>query len=115
MPQPTSRRRMTTPQTDDPKLSANPCAARLSAGAPDRQVKIMLLSPKDIHCPCGHTTTLRTPKLRCVKCGKYIFYDASEQKRHKMNTVYVITMLALAAGVVTYLFIEMVAAPLLGN
>ena len=72
----------------------------------------MPLAPKDIQCSCGHTTTLQTRKLLCIKCGKYVFYDSSEKRRHKMNTVYVLTMLALAAIVVTYLFIEMIAAPL---
>jgi hypothetical protein len=73
----------------------------------------MSLAPKDVQCPCGHTTTLQTRKLLCIKCGKYVFYDLSEKRRHKMNTIYVITMLALAAGFVTYLFIEMVVTPLL--
>jgi hypothetical protein len=73
----------------------------------------MPLASKDVQCPCGHTTTLQSPKMLCIKCGKYVFYDASEKRRHKMNTLYVITMLALAAGFVTYLFIEMIATPLL--
>ena len=73
----------------------------------------MPLPPKDVQCPCGHTTTLQTRKLLCIKCGKYVFYDASEKRRHWINTIYVITMLVLAAGFVTYLFIEMIAKPLL--
>ena len=73
----------------------------------------MLLPPKDVQCRCGHITTLQTRKLLCIKCGKYVFYDASEKRRYWINSIYVITMLALAAGFVTYLFIEMIAKPLL--
>ena len=73
---------------------------------------MMSLAPKDVQCACGHITTLQTRKLLCIKCGKYVFYDSSEKRRHRLNTLYVITMLALAAGFVTYLFIEMIAEPL---
>ncbi len=72
----------------------------------------MPLSPKDIQCRCGHTSTLQSRKLLCIKCGKYVFYDSSERRRHRFNTIYVIAMLALAAGFVTYLFVEMIAEPL---
>ena len=73
----------------------------------------MPLTPKDVQCRCGHTSTLQSPKLLCIKCGKYVFYDATEKRRHMTNTIYVLTMLALAAGFVTYMFIEMIASPLL--
>jgi uncharacterized OB-fold protein len=54
--------------------------------------------------------TLR--KLRCVKCGNYIFYNEAEGRRHRNSTIYTAVMLALAAGVVTYLFVEMIVEPL---
>ena len=58
--------------------------------------------------------TLQSKKLRCVKCGKFVFYDDKEKRRHTTNQFYVVAMLALAIGIITYLFVEMIVEPLLG-
>lgn len=75
----------------------------------------MPLPSKDVVCKCGHTTTLTTRKLICVKCGKYVFYNDAEKRRHQMNAFYMIAMLALGIGIITYLFMEMIVTPLLGR
>jgi hypothetical protein len=75
----------------------------------------MRLPPKEVVCKCGHASVLETKKLLCVKCGKYVFYDAQEKKRHRARSTYGVVMLALALGFVTYLFIEMIVSPLLGR
>ena len=72
----------------------------------------MRLSPKEVTCACGHVSTIERNKLLCVKCGKYIFYDDREKKRHKMNTIYVVVMFAAALGFLTYIFLEMIVNPL---
>ncbi len=72
-----------------------------------------LLPAKDVRCKCGHTTTLSTRKLMCIKCGKYVFYDESERRRHRNQMLYMTAMLALGLGVFVYLFIEMVAVNIL--
>ena len=74
----------------------------------------MPLPPKEVQCPCGHVTTLELRKLRCIKCGKFVFYDEKEKRRHKNAQVYAVVMLAAAIGILTYLFIEMIVTPLLG-
>ncbi|MFZ0610915.1 MAG: hypothetical protein WAM73_01610 [Desulfobacterales bacterium] len=74
----------------------------------------MPLPSKDIDCPCGHVTTLQTKKLRCIKCGKFLFYDDTEKKRHSTNQIYLVAMLAAGIGIVTYLFVEMIVRPLFG-
>jgi len=71
--------------------------------------------PKEVVCKCGHVSTLETNKLMCIKCGKYIFYDSQEKRRHHAKTIYAIVMLALGLGFITYLFIEMIVTPLLSN
>ena len=43
-----------------------------------------------------------------------MFYDDKEKRRHTTNQFYVVAMLALAIGIITYLFVEMIVEPLLG-
>jgi hypothetical protein len=72
----------------------------------------MPLSPKEVACECGHAMTLTLRKLRCVKCGKYIFYNELEKRRHRVNSIYFLMMFALGVGFVIYFFIEMIVDPL---
>ncbi len=73
----------------------------------------MPMPPKDITCKCGHTTTLESAKLLCIKCGKYVFYNDKEKRRYKLTTYYTVGLFLLAFGILTYLFMEMIAMPLL--
>ncbi len=75
----------------------------------------MGLPPKEVVCQCGHASLLETKKLLCIKCGKYVFYDDQEKRRHQKRQIYGVVMFALAVGFVTYLFIEMIVSPLLGR
>jgi hypothetical protein len=74
----------------------------------------MPLLSKEIQCPCGHVMTLQSKKLRCIKCGKFLFYDEKEKRRHTTNQLYIVAMLVSAIGIITYLFIEMIVRPLFG-
>ena len=74
----------------------------------------MPLPSKEIRCRCGHVMTLQSRKLRCIKCGKFLFYDEKEKRRHTSNQIYIVAMLALAIGIIAYLFIEMIVEPLFG-
>jgi hypothetical protein len=58
---------------------------------------------------------LTTRKLLCIKCGKYVFYDDHEKRRHQLNSFYMVGMLVLAIGVLTFFFMEMIVTPLLGR
>jgi hypothetical protein len=70
------------------------------------------LAPKDVACSCGYVTRLATRKLLCIKCGKYVFYDEHEKKAHRLQTLYITGVMALALGFVAYFFVEMVLEPL---
>ena len=74
----------------------------------------MPLPQKEITCQCGHTMTLAMRKMRCIKCGKYVFYNAEEARKHRFNSFYVVALFALAAGFIAYLFMEMIVRPLFG-
>ena len=75
----------------------------------------MSMRPKEIVCKCGHVSVLETKKLMCIKCGKYVFYNSQEKRRHQAKTIYAVVMLALGLGFITYLFLEMIVTPLLRN
>jgi len=71
------------------------------------------LPPKDVVCDCGHALTIERNKILCTKCGKYVFYNAEERRKHKTNTMYIVIAIASALGLITYFFIELIATPLL--
>ena len=71
-----------------------------------------MMNPREVSCTCGRVTTLATPKLRCEQCGRYLFYDETEKRRHRNSTIYTAVLFVSALGFITYLFIEMVVVPL---
>ncbi len=71
------------------------------------------LPPKDVVCDCGHALTIERNKILCIKCGKYVFYNAEERRKHKTNKMYIVLAIASALGLITYFFIELIAKPLL--
>jgi hypothetical protein len=72
----------------------------------------MQFQSKDVACTCGHITNLSTRKLMCIKCGKYVFYNEQERITHRRQTLYILTVIVLALGFITYFFVEMVLGPL---
>lgn len=52
-------------------------------------------------------------KTWCDKCCRPVFYYAKDQKKDKLNHYYIIAVMALVFGFLSYLFIEMIAVPLL--
>ena len=73
----------------------------------------MALAEKQLTCQCGHTITAVKEKTWCEKCARPIFYHKRDQRRYKMNQFYAVAMAALVITFLTYLFIEMIATPLL--
>jgi hypothetical protein len=74
----------------------------------------MTRATKQVDCKCGHTMTLNINKLRCIKCGAFIYYDEKERRRHRTASIYITVMLALGIGILGYLFVEMIIEPLFG-
>lgn len=71
------------------------------------------LTPKNVACQCGHIFESAKAKAWCEKCCRPVFYREKDQRRHKISNVYLLTMMAAALMFVTYLFVEMIASPLL--
>ncbi len=74
----------------------------------------MSLPAKNVTCKCGYTAALEKSHVWCDKCGRKIFYDPKDQRRHQWNTYYIYTIMILVFGFIGYLFFELVARPFLG-
>ena len=64
-------------------------------------------------CACGNPITVDRHRTWCEKCGQPVYYNAKDQNHHKLNTIYVGAMIVLVLGFLTYVFIELIAEPLL--
>jgi uncharacterized paraquat-inducible protein A len=73
----------------------------------------MTLEAKQVNCQCGHSFITEKEKSWCERCARPVYYHKKDQRRHKLNQIYVVAMAALAITFLTYLFIEMIAEPLL--
>jgi len=71
------------------------------------------LAPKMVECRCGHAFESSKSKAWCEKCCRPVFYYEKDQRRHKLSNYYMITMMAAALMFVMYLFVEMIARPLM--
>lgn len=73
----------------------------------------MTLEAKQISCQCGHSFSSEKEKTYCEKCARPVFYHKKDQRRNTLNHYYAVAMAALVITFLTYLFIEMIADPLL--
>lgn len=74
----------------------------------------MGLPKKEVTCDhCGHTFVSDREKYWCDTCGRPVFYTAQGRRRHKMTGLVIILGALGAFCFITYIFIEMIAEPLL--
>ena len=69
--------------------------------------------PKKVTCRCGNTLTLDRYRTWCEKCGQAVYYNAKNQRRHKLNTIYISALILSVFGFLAYIFVELIAKPLL--
>jgi len=69
--------------------------------------------PKEVFCDCGHSFTIDKKRNWCFKCGEPVFYNPADKKKHKRFTYYIYIITVLVILFLTYLFIELIASPLL--
>jgi predicted nucleic acid-binding Zn ribbon protein len=73
-----------------------------------------ILAPKKVECACGNSVEIVVPKIWCENCCQPLFYREKDQRRERINRYYMIGVFAFAIMLITFFFIEIVAAPLLG-
>ncbi len=71
------------------------------------------LEPKMVECKCGHAFESTLHKSWCQKCCRPVFYHAADQRRHKWSNYYMVSIMVTVLMFITYLFVEMIARPLL--
>ena len=73
----------------------------------------MSFALKEVKCDCGEIIALRQKKKWCDKCGRPVFYDPKEARKYKFNSFYIIILIVSVFTFLTYVFLELIAAPLL--
>ena len=74
----------------------------------------MRLEEKEITCQCGHTLMIDRSSDWCTKCAKRVFYDPKDERFNKINTYYMYTVVFGVIFFLTYVFVELIATPVLG-
>ena len=71
------------------------------------------LVPKEIECShCGHTFVSDRNKTWCEKCCRAVFYNAKDQKRNKLFSIYLVAAILGLVTLMTYIVIELVVVPI---
>ncbi len=71
------------------------------------------LETKMVECKCGNAFEADKLKTWCQKCARPVFYYEKDQRKHKVNSYYMYTIITTVIMFVSYLFVEMIAVPLL--
>lgn len=75
----------------------------------------MSLEKKTVTCQCGATCEIDKPARWCETCGRQVFYSPQARRRSRWNNYYIWTLLLSVIVFVVYIFIEMIAVPLIGR
>jgi predicted RNA-binding Zn-ribbon protein involved in translation (DUF1610 family) len=68
---------------------------------------------KTLTCQCGATYETDRPMYWCTACGRQIFRSERIRRQQRFNTYYVWGALLAVITFLVYIFIEMIATPLL--
>lgn len=71
------------------------------------------LEPKQVECRCGNSFEATKPKTWCEKCCRPVFYFEKDRRKHQLNHYYIITMIVMVLMFISYIFVELIARPLL--
>jgi hypothetical protein len=75
---------------------------------------LMGKNEKTMVCDCGQAIVSAKPKEWCPKCGRAVFADRGRQRRNKISQFFIWAAFFLSLTFIVYLFVEMIAKPLLG-
>lgn len=71
----------------------------------------MKFEVKEVECECGHRFESENWRSWCTKCGKPVYYDPKDQKRHKLNSVYMFLVFISVVFFLIYIYTELIARP----
>jgi hypothetical protein len=67
----------------------------------------------ELQCDCGHSFSSEKEKAYCGKCGRKVFLDPVEGRRNRFNNYYMGTMIVAVIAFIAFIFVEIVAVPIL--
>ena len=73
----------------------------------------MSLSPKQVTCRCGHSFTTTRDRTWCEKCCDAVYYHEKDKNKFRFNNMYVVGIILAVVTFLTYVFMELIASPLL--
>ncbi len=73
----------------------------------------MRLKPKTVVCECGHSFMSDRDRAWCEKCCNAVYYHEKDCNKYKRHNYYIISMILAVITFLTYIFLELIATPLL--
>jgi predicted nucleic acid-binding Zn ribbon protein len=73
----------------------------------------MALTPKQLTCRCGHTLTTDRYRTWCEKCCEAVYYHEKDKNKFRLDSMYVVGIIVAVVTFLTYVFMELIASPLL--
>jgi predicted nucleic acid-binding Zn ribbon protein len=73
----------------------------------------MALKPKQVVCRCGHSFTTNRDRSWCEKCCDAVYYHDKDKNKHRFNSMYVVGIIVAVVTFLAYVFVELIASPLL--
>jgi hypothetical protein len=64
-------------------------------------------------CDCGHSFASEKERAYCDKCGRKVFLDPVEGRKYKFNNYYMGTLIVAVIAFIAFIFIEIVAIPIM--
>lgn len=73
----------------------------------------MALKHKQVTCRCGHSFIIDRNRSWCEKCCEAVYYDAKDKNKYRLDSLYVVGIIVAVVTFLTYVFMELIASPLL--
>jgi len=71
------------------------------------------MASQELTCSCGHSFASEKERDYCAKCGRKVFLDPVEGRKHRLNNYYMGTLIVAVLAFVAFIFVEVVAVPIL--
>ena len=73
----------------------------------------MILESKQVTCQCGHSFTTNRNRVWCERCADPVYYHEKDKNKGKLNNMYVTGVIVAVISFLTYVFMQLIATPLL--
>jgi predicted nucleic acid-binding Zn ribbon protein len=73
----------------------------------------MALKHKQVTCRCGHSFVIDRDRIWCEKCCEAVYYNEKDKNKYRLDSLYVVGIIVAVVTFLTYVFMELIASPLL--